>query len=185
MGEGWVAEEFPTILSCISSGPRRSMGTDPVSQSVLRNIPCGDKRGETVLFAGQVLPRPGLFKRWIVLSTGLIAIQRISIKYHLCYPVFSRLTRGVWGSRTLRACLRAWDSNAILRMLRLWKKKKQTKTTVLQSSSVLYSECIGPQLNFQVEKKSKLLYTGSCLFNEIYFIKLTALQALDIGFIFT
>ena len=67
----------------------------------------------------------------------------------------------------------------------IMKKKKTKKTTVLQSSSVLYSECIGPQLNFQVEKKSKLLYTGSCLFNEIYFIKLTALQALDIGFIFT
>ena len=124
LGEGWVGEEFPTILSCISSGPRRNMGTDPVSQSVLRNIPCGDKRGETVLFAGQVLPRPGLFKRWIVLSTGLIAIQRISIKSHLCYPVFSRLTRGVWGSLTFRACLRTWDANAILRILRSWKKKK-------------------------------------------------------------
>ena len=67
------------------------MGTDPVSQSVLRNIPCGDKRGKTVLFAGQVLPRPGLFKRWIVLSTGLIAIQRISIKYSFLSPHTGRV----------------------------------------------------------------------------------------------
>ena len=75
--------------------------------------------------------RPGLVQARVV-QTLDSAIYRINHypadKYqgnHLCYPVFSRLTRplGVWGSRTLRSCLRAWDSNAILRMLRLWKKK--------------------------------------------------------------
>ena len=39
-------------------------------------------------------------------------------------------------------------------------KKKTKKTTVLQSSSVLYSECIGPQLNFQVEKKKLVVIHG-------------------------
>ena len=65
------------------------MERDLVSQSLLRNIPCGDKRGETVVFAGHVLPRPGLFKRWVVLSTGLITIQRISIRETTCAIQFS------------------------------------------------------------------------------------------------
>ena len=164
------------------------MGTDPVSQSVLRNIPCGDKRGETVLFAGQVLSRPGLFKRWIVLSTGLITIQRISIRETTCAIQFSLASHAPWACEALALNARFCASETLTLFWECYdyeKKKTKKKTTVLQASSVLYSDCIGPQLNFQVEKKNKLLYTGSCLFNEIYFIKLTALQALDIGFIFT
>ena len=86
------------------------MGTDPVSQSVLRNIPCGDKRGETVLFAGQVLSRPRLFKRWIVLSTGLITIQRISIRETTCAIQFSLASHAPWACEALalyaRVCAR-------------------------------------------------------------------------------
>ena len=137
------------------------MGTDPVSQSVLRNIPCGDKRGETVLFAGQVLSRPGLFKRWIVLSTGLITIQRISIRETTCAIQFSLASHAPWACEALALYARVCAHETLTLFWECYDYEKKTKkTTVLQSSSVLYSECIGPQLNFQVEKKKQVVIHG-------------------------
>ena len=90
--------------------------------SSLRNVPSGEERGETDVFAGYwgaskvhygrcasggwvpvfLVYRPQLFKRWIALSTGYITIQWISIRETNCaiqwiviYPVdFEQLGPG-------------------------------------------------------------------------------------------